>query len=90
MSKAGAAIVRRNGGTAAAAGPMDDAGSDTPVGPFSAAPLPEPRTMEQQLSLRDPAISDAEHLLFGWKQAADAATSQQQTDCTTAPVMLHA
>lgn len=46
--------------------------------------------MEQQLPLADSAISDLEHLLFGSEQDADAATSQQQTGCTTAPAMLHA
>ena len=46
--------------------------------------------MEQQLPLAGPAISDVEHLILGSEQAADAATSQQQTGCTTAPAMLHA
>ena len=69
---------------------MGNADAGATVATFPKALLPETTTMEQQLPLADAAISDVEHLLFGSEQAADAATLQQQTGCTTAPAMLHA
>lgn len=74
---------------AAVAGSMGNAEAAVTVATFPTALLPE-TTMEQQLPFAGSAISDVEHLLFGSEQAANVATSQQQTGCTTAPAMLHA
>lgn len=84
------AISRRSTGISAIVGWMNGERSAVTAAVLPAEPMPETRMVEQQLPLVDPAISDVEHLLFGSEQAADAATSQQQTGCTTAPAMLHA
>ena len=59
------------------------------VATFPTAPLPEAATMEQQVLLASPSISDVEHLVRGWRHASDAAASQQHTGCTTSSAMLH-
>lgn len=69
---------------------MSDGAFGITVAVFSAAPMPETRTMVQQPPLADPAISDVEQLLFGSEQVRDAAASQQHTGCTTSSAMLHA
>ncbi len=75
---------------AAAAGASASTEFGVAVATFPGALLPETTTMEQQLPLAGPAISDVEQWLFGSEQAANAETSQQQIGCTTAPAMLHA
>lgn len=84
------AISRGGTGTSAIVGRMNGGTSAVTAAVLPAEPVPETRTMEQQLPLADRAIADVEHWLFGSEQAADAAPSQQQTGCTTAPAMLHA
>lgn len=83
-------ILRGNTRMAGIAGSTGNAEAGVTAATFPTAPLSETTTMEQQVPLAVPAIWDVEHLLFGSEQAADAATSQQQTGCTTAPAMLHA
>lgn len=93
LSECGATQTRaisRRSGVAAIVGWMNGERSVVTAAVLPAEPSPETRMIEQQLPLADPAISDVEHSLFGSEQAADAATSQQQTGCTTAPAMLHA
>ena len=84
------AISRVSTGMSAIVGRMNGGRSAVTAAVLPVEPMPETRMMEQQLPLSDPAISDVEHLLFGSEQPADAATSQQQTGCTTTPSMLHA
>ena len=84
------AIFRRSTGISAIVGWMNGERSAVTAAVLPAEPMPETRMTEQQLPLADPAICDMEQLLFRSEQATDAATSQQQTGCTTAPAMLHA
>ena len=84
------AIVRRGTETASVPGWTGDDAFDITGAVCSAATMPESRTLEQQPSAADPAISDVEQLLLGSEQARVALASQQQTGWTTSPAMLHA